>query len=163
MRKRLLTMVGLVLVSAMTFGATRAAIRAAKRPAAPPPAYRIEVTSDPRIEVSRAVGGEGTIDVEAIAMVGDRYEPQDFVWYVKVGQPSATGWRVVWRELYDQQPLAVAAGRTRRAVFTEHLVMPPGKYGVEVGLMEVGSQVLDGWNQPTSQPVLSALADVVVR
>jgi hypothetical protein len=149
-KARILPVLGLILLSVVTALVTQSVLagrqpRRAKVPrVAAAPRLRIIDESTPALEIDRAIGGEGELEVSARAsyrpIMGDRR----VVWHLKVFEALPEGrWEIRWRQRYDHRPLAVPKGREVKPTFRERLIMPPGRYTLEVGLGEVAGDRVD--------------------
>jgi hypothetical protein len=113
--------------------------RSASRPG---PTARVVVTSQPTVKIDRAEGGKGELSVSATASVGHRFEAQELRWRLKVFRriPDGAGtmkWDLAWRQDYDHRTFVTRAGQVRTSTFTERLILPAGRYTLELGVDEL--------------------------
>lgn len=132
MRSRVTRGVLLLAMVALVAVGTRAAVRAAQ--ARKPPVFKI--ISQPTLGDVRVRGGVGDFEVGATATVWHLEQPMDLVWFLRLREREGDEWKTVWEQRYEQQRFVVPQGETLKPTFQERLMMPPGRYQAQVGLME---------------------------
>jgi hypothetical protein len=155
-KTRVLPAAGLVLLSMLTVVVTRSVLGADRKPRRPAaPRRQIIIVCSPSLEIDRAIGGAGELEVGATATYSHSLKDSVLSWHLKVSRVVGTGYEVAWQDVYDDRPVFVPRGRTDRPRFSERLIMPAGRYAVEVGLSDVeGDQ---------SRVISSRVAWVTVR